>query len=142
MLSSRVIKISAIKARKHGAASAIACLFVATGNLAHAASLAEATGSVLVNTGAGFQAASLSQNLPTGSRIMARKDSQAKVSYPDFCVVVVNPGQVYTVVEKSPCATGAKVVPGELLPHDYALAAGAVAIGAGVAIARLRAASP
>ena len=102
-----------------------------------AATLADATGKVLVNQGAGFVAGSLSQTLPVGSRVMVQGAGQARVSYPDFCVVVVTQERVYTVAERSPCASGAQPTAGDLLPQDYTIGVGiaaAVAIGVGIAI--------
>ncbi len=101
---------------------------------AKAATLADASGTVLVNTGSGFRAAPISSTLPPGTRVMVRQRSEAKVAYPDFCVVVVRPGQIHTVAQNSPCSTGAAAEAGNLLPHDYAMVAGGLAIGAGVLI--------
>ena len=103
-----------------------------------AATLADATGKVLVNQGAGFVAGSLSQALPVGSRVMVQGSGQAKVSYPDLCVVIVTQEHVHTVGDKSPCATGAQSKVGDLLPHDYTIGVGiAAAVGIGVGIAIL-----
>ena len=109
-----------------------------------AATLAEANGAILVNSGDGFKAGSSSQPLPVGTKVMANQNSEATVAYSDFCVVKVLPGQVYTVLTNSPCATGAQTVTAQPLATDYALI-GAVGLGAGVgiiALASKKAASP
>lgn len=105
-----------------------------TASASHAATIAEITGTVLASTGQGFVAAQQSQTVNPGARVMVRANSLAKVSYSDFCVVIVKPGQTYTVAQNSPCATGAATVPGNALPHDYALIGGAVLVGAGAAV--------
>ena len=110
-----------------------------------AANLAETTGTILVNTGDGFKTGTLSQTLPTGSKVMANQNSEATVSYGDFCVVKVRPGQVYTVATNSPCAVGGQAtITAEPLASDYALlgAAGVAGVVGGIILLSKKAASP
>ncbi len=84
--------------------------------VANAATLVDLSGKVLVNAGKGFKAGAEAQSVSSGYRVMASANSQVTVQYDDGCRVSVNPGKVYTVLAKSPCA---------------ALASGAPAGGAG-----------
>ena len=61
------------------------------------------------------------------------QEFEGTVSYSDFCVVKVLPGQVFTVLANSPCATGAQA---PVAPGDTALIGG-IALGAGVGVAIL-----
>lgn len=100
---------------------------------ASAATVAEVQGTVLVNTGQGFRPAVAGQELPAGAKVMINAGGRARISYPNFCVATLSPGQVYTVPQQAPCGAGSPYIPGELLPHDYAIG-GAVAVAVGVAV--------
>ena len=125
---------------------ALACFsFIFSLQANAAANLAEANGKILVNTGDGFKATSAGQVLPTGSKVMANQNSEATVSYGDFCVVKVRPGQVYTVAVNSPCAAGGQTtLTAEPLASDYTLigAAGVAGVVGGVILLTKKAASP
>lgn len=134
---------------------AIAPLVIALGMLtapclvasAQAATLTETSGTVLVNVGDGFKAATPTQDLPVGTRVMARTDGQAKVGYSDGCTVNVQPGRVYIVTPQPPCGltpTGTEGAAGATTAGEYAVGATAIAgIGvAGYALSKKHAASP
>lgn len=111
----------------------VSIVTIASPLAADAATLANINGNVLVDNGAGFKPASLTQSLPVGSRVTTQQGSSATISFDDFCTVTVLPGKIYVVPAQSPCAAGGNTVPSGLLPQDYAIVGGAAAgIGVGV----------
>jgi len=92
-----------------------------------AASLAEVSGSVLVNRGEEFVAGVDGDLLGNGDRVMAMENATALLKYDDGCDVKVESGTVVTLSEGSPCA-------GWLLAVE-SVAPGGLAVGAGGAAA-------
>jgi hypothetical protein len=89
------------------------------------ASLADVSGSVLVNRGEQFVAGTDGDVLGAGDRVMAMEGSTATLRFDDGCDVTVEGGTVVTLDEGSPCA-------GWLLATE-AVAPSGLAVGAGTA---------
>src|SRR5262245_26347759 len=97
---------------------------------AFAATVTATQGQVLVNHGNGYQAVVGSTEADPGATVVANPGGSAQIMYDDGCAVAVQPGSVYTVLEKSPCKTS--WVPGV---DNYTLAIiGGVAIAGGAAL--------
>lgn len=91
-----------------------------------AASLADITGSVLVNRGEQFVAGVDGDVLASGDRVMALAESGALLRYDDGCDVRVEPETVVTLSEGSPCA-GWLLAVESVAPSGLAVGAGAAA---------------
>jgi len=70
------------------------------------ATLAQTVGTVLVNQGERFVAASTGTALKKNDRVMAMEDSSAKVKYFEGCEIAVKAGTVITIPELLPCECG------------------------------------
>lgn len=117
---------------------AMSASLLLSGTLAQAATLGEASGTVLANFGQGYRPVAVTDQLPPGTQVTVRPGGFARIGYDDLCVRLVQPGQVYTVGQQSPCANAAQTVPTDPLTTDYYVAAGvAAAVGAGVLIFQL-----
>ncbi len=85
------------------AAFAASLLIVAE---AQAAKVVDIQGNVLVDHGRGFRPISMSQFVPSGTRVMARAQSSATIVYDNGCREVVAPGAVATVTQNGACELG------------------------------------
>lgn len=88
--------------------------------------LVDLQGSILVNEGEQFLAATEGLPLSSGDRVMALENSTALLRYEDGCDVKVEPETVVTLTEGSPCA-------GWLLAVEPVAPAGVALGGAGAA---------
>lgn len=117
----------------------VLCLLWCAG--AHAATVSDnlntATGLVLLNTGTGFRSVTTPVDAGAGSRVTARPGGEGRVTYSDGCVVFVNPPEVYTVTEESPCKLGLL-----LLPGHQALSSAGIVWGAAIITGKVLSASP
>lgn len=94
-------------------------------------------GLVLVNTGAGYRSVVAPVDVGAGARVTARPGGEGRVTYSDGCVVIVNPPEIYTVSDDSPCKLGLLLFPGQ-----QALTSAGVIWGATVLTGQLLSASP
>lgn len=113
-----------------------ACAFLASSQV-FAANVANIQGQTLLNAGSGYRQLVGATEAGAGSKVMANPGGQAQVTYPDGCVVTVNPGQVYTIAPASPCSQGAAP-----LGSPYAIGAALVGGVAAAVILSTKSASP
>ena len=102
---------------------------------AHAISVESDQGRVLINRGAGFRTVVNSTQGAVGNRVLASAQSRARVVYDNGCVVVIEPGQTYTIAQTPPCApgaTGGEAAGGVAGVTAAEVATGAVVVGAGI----------
>jgi hypothetical protein len=110
-----------------------------------AATVAQESGTVLINRGTGFAAIRAGAELAPGTQILVQPGGLALISYADSCVVRVGSG-VWMVQAAPPCATGNSFVdftgrmnqatdPGPLLgvPIEIPLLGGAL-VGVSIAV--------
>jgi hypothetical protein len=100
---------------------------------ASAATVESVSGSVFVNRGKGFVAATGGTQVKTGDVVMVRDGGEALVVYTDGCQARVKPAESITVTEASPCslAKEANLTPG--LPAPGTLLIGAAVVGGTIA---------
>ena len=110
------------------------CLAVCSTS-ATAATLQGVQGVILASSGKGFQRASNGADLAAGTRVVAKHASSAVIIYDNGCREKVEPGRVVTVKADKECR--------ESIQRTH-FVMGAVAVGAGVALAvgRSKPASP
>jgi len=97
---------------------------------AFAATVTATQGQVLINRGSGYESLVGSTEANPGDTVVANPGGAAQIMYDDGCAVAVQPGSVYSVLEKSPCKTS--WVPGV---DNYTLAIiGGVALAGGAAL--------
>ena len=97
---------------------------------AHAATLGEVQGQVLVNVGNGYKIAVTGMELKPGDQVVVNPGGTAQVAYGD-CIVPVPIGTISVVASSPPCEPGTTepLPPSEGLP--LAPLAGGAAIAAG-----------
>jgi len=110
------------------AGAVFAAATLTLGSAAWSASVVDIEGRVLANSGAGFKRLSGPVAVRPGTRVMANPGGSATIIYDNGCREQVMPGGVVTVRSEGPCSLAAAET-----GSVYAL--GAVAIGAGAAVA-------
>ncbi len=125
------------RARAYVSAAVIAALFATN---AGAVTLSNVEGSVSVNRGDGFQAASIGTTLSSGDRVRASASGSANIVYENGCSTRVGPSQVAVVLATPPACQGASLKDGGAAYAPAGLGTGTLLVGglvagAGVGIA-------
>ncbi len=76
---------------------------VAFASAASAATLSDVSGSVLVDSGKGFQKVSAASDLSVGSRVMVTRGGKAVLAYADGCQKTLAANSITTVVKSDAC---------------------------------------
>ncbi len=103
---------------------------------AHAATVTDLQGEVLVNTGVGFKKIEGPLELVPGDQIMVGALGSAQVKFADGCSVPVQPGQIVQVGPESPCIAQKEPAAetGGVGANTMIIGGVVVAAGAGLAI--------
>ena len=88
--------------RKMLSTAGLACLILGS-QVAQAATVRPGGGKVSVNFGGGFVVVRSPSVVHPGSQVMVGKGGYALVVYNKTCIVKVQPGAVYTILEDVPC---------------------------------------
>ena len=83
--------------------SAAFCVGMLLCSASFAATVDSIEGRILLNRGDGFQVLAAPTTANPGDSVMANAGGNAKLRYPDGCVIDIHPGAVVSVGEKSPC---------------------------------------
>jgi hypothetical protein len=82
-----------------------ACAVLSAPSVAHAAVVANVTGTVLISKGSGFDVVAGDTELAPGGRVLVQPGSVAMITYPSGCAVRVGAG-IWQVQPMAPCAQG------------------------------------
>ncbi len=82
---------------------------VAFVSAASAATLSDVSGSVLVDSGKGFQKVSAASDVSVGSRVMVTRGGKAVLAYADGCKKTLSANSITTVVKADACTQTAQV---------------------------------
>lgn len=114
--------------------SGVLCL--ATASAASAATLTPVSGSVLLNTGAGYKPVSGSVEVKPGDSILVNAGGKAELAYGVCATYEITPGDVvYVAEDKSiPCAGAVLGAGGGIGTGTLLIGAAAVAVGVGIVV--------
>ena len=76
------------------------------GTACSAATVESFKGTLSINHGQGFEKVNGPIEANAGDTVMVSPDGSAVISYPDGCMVTIQPGAVTTIGDLSPCASG------------------------------------
>jgi hypothetical protein len=82
---------------------------VAFVSAASAATLSDVSGSVLVDSGKGFQKVSAASDVSVGSRVMVARGGKAVLAYADGCKKTLAANSITTVVKADACKQATQV---------------------------------
>ena len=83
------------------AAPLISIFFVSSP--AVAATVTPVHGTLLVNAGSGYKRLIVPMEVAAGNQVMANPGGRGEIAFSDGCVLKVEPGQVVTIPNESPC---------------------------------------